>query len=137
MIEFTDEMVTALNNSAQDRMFVTVATASTSGMPDISYKGSTMAWDKDHIAFWERSLGTTYKNLQGNPQCCLLYTNFAARQVWKFFGSAAIHAAGDLRQRVMERTVQGELDRDPERKGAAIIVRIDQIVAGTQVIQER
>ena len=96
-----------------------------------------MAWDREHIAWWERSLGTTFRNLQENPQCCLLYRNSAARQVWKFFGVAEVLTQGDLRQEVMDRTVQAELDRDPERKGAAVVVRVDKIVMGPRVLQER
>jgi predicted pyridoxine 5'-phosphate oxidase superfamily flavin-nucleotide-binding protein len=137
MIEFTDEMVTALDNSFQDQMIVLVASASKAGMPDIAFKGSAFAWDKDHIAFWERSLGTTFRNLQENGQCCLLYRNFAARQVWKFFGVAEVYTEGDVRQQVMDRSVEAELARDPERKGAAVVVRIDKIVMGPQVLQER
>ena len=37
----------------------------------------------------------------------------------------------------MERTVQAELDRDPERTGVAVLVRVNRIVAGRNVIQSR
>ncbi|MEO9254039.1 MAG: pyridoxamine 5'-phosphate oxidase family protein [Tepidiformaceae bacterium] len=137
MIEFTPEMVTALNNSFEDRMIVEIASASKSGMPDLTFKGSAFAWDNEHIAYWERALGTTFRNLQENPQCCLLYRNAAARQVWKFFGVAEVYTEGEIRQQVMDRAVEAELNRDPERKGAAVIVRIDKIVMGPQVLQER
>ena len=137
MIEFTEDMTNALNNSFADQMVVTVASAGASGMPDIAFKGSAMAWDKEHIAFWERALGTTFRNLTENGQCCLLYRNTATRTAWKFFGVATVHAEGALRQQVMDRTVQAELDRDPERKGAAVVVRIDKIVQGPNVLQER
>src|SRR5207244_3122615 len=130
-----DEMVHALDNSFADRMIVVIASASTTGMPDIAFKGSAMAWDREHIAFWERALGTTFRNLQENPHCCLLYRNFEARQVWKFLGVAEVLTDGEVRQQVMDRTVQAELDRDPERKGAAVIVRVDKIVMGPNVLQ--
>ena len=137
MIEFSDEIVSALNNSFADRMIVTIATAGANGMPDIAFKGSTMAWDKEHIAFWERSLGTTYRNLKENPQCCLLYRNPETRQAWKFFGVAEVHTEGDLREKVMGRVVEAELKQDPEHKGAAVVIRIDRITRGSQVLQER
>jgi len=137
VIEFTDEMVEALNNSFPDRAPVMVASASPEGMPDIAFKGSAMAWDREHIAFWERSLGTTFRNLQANPQVCLLYRNAEKRLAWKFFGEAKVYTEGDLREKVMARTVQGELDRDPDHKGAAVVIRIDKIVMGPQVLQER
>ena len=137
MIEFTEDMTAALNNSFADRKIVEVVTASKDGVPDIAFKGSAMAWDSDHIAWWERSLGTTFSNVKENPNVCVLYANFEGRKVWKFFGVAEVHTEGPLRQKVMDRTVQAELDRDPERKGAAVIVRVDKIMQGPQVLQQR
>lgn len=137
MIEFTGEMTEALNNSFKDRMVVTVASASKAGMPDIALKGSAMAWDSEHIAFWERSLGTTFRNLQENGQCCLYYRNPEKRQSWKFFGVAEVYTEGETRYAVMERAEPAEVERDPERKGAAVIVRIDKITYGSEVLQER
>lgn len=137
MIEFTDEMKEAIAAAVADRVFVSIATASAAGTPDIAFKASMMIWDDDHFAFWERSLGQTYRNLRENPRCCLMYANFARRQSWKFLGIAEAFTDGDLRQRVMDRTIQYELDQDPERKGAAIVIRVDTIKRGAQVIQER
>lgn len=137
MIEFTDEMKEAIAGAVADRVFVTIATASAAGTPDIAYKASMMIFDDDHLAFWERSLGQTYRNLLENPQCCLMFANFAKRQSWKFLGVAQVLTEGELRQQVMDRTIQYELDQDPERKGAAILIRVDTIKRGPQVIQER
>ncbi|MGE5597227.1 MAG: pyridoxamine 5'-phosphate oxidase family protein [Hyphomicrobiales bacterium] len=137
MIEFTDEIVEALNNSFADRMFVMLGTASASGQPDIAFKGSAMAWDREHIAYWERSLGTSFRNLQENPKCCLMYRNPEKRIGWKFIGEAQVLTEGELREQVMARTVEFELSRDPERKGAAVIIRIDRITQGPQILQER
>lgn len=137
MIELTEEIATAINNSLADRMVVMVATAGASGMPDIAFKGSAIAWDKDHIAFWERSLHTTFRNLQENGQCCLLYRNTQTRQAWKFFGVAEVLTEGPFRQQVMDRSPEAELNMDPDRKGAAVIVRIDRVTQGSRVLQER
>ena len=137
MIELTDEIMTALNNSFADRMVVMVATAAGDGMPDISFKGSAFAYDREHIAFWERSLGQTFRNLVENPQICLQYRNTDTRQAWKFFGVAEVLTEGETRADVMSRTVQAELDRDPERKGAAVVVRVDKVIQAGQVLMQR
>src|SRR5215217_1207570 len=47
------------------------ATASKDGVPDLAPKGSTMVWDKDHLAFWERAHGTTLENLRENPHAAM------------------------------------------------------------------
>lgn len=137
MIAFSDDIVNALNNSFADRMIVMVATAAGDGMPDIAFKGSAFAYDREHIAFWERALGQTFRNLVENPRVCLLYRNTETRQAWKFFGTAEVLTEGEKRAAVMGRTVPAELDRDPERKGAAIVVRVDKIIEAGRVLMER
>lgn len=136
-IELTDEMRSALASALTDSAPVTVATAGAEGMPDIAFKGSSMVWDADHLAFWERSKGQTYRNMQENPKICLLYWNREKRQMWKFFGEAALYEAGELRDQVMAKTNELELSRDPERKGVAVVIRIDRVLQAGQVLMER
>ncbi len=136
-IALTPEMTESFANAMTSGNFVLVATASRAGHPDIAFKGSTMVWDADNIAFWERARGTTLSNLQENPNVCLLYRNPQARIIWKFFGVAELHESGQLREAVMARTIQLELDRDPERKGVAVVIRIDKVIQMGQVLMER
>ena len=137
MIEFTEEMKTAINSSFTDGLALLVGTASKAGMPDMAYKGSTMAFDGDHLAFWERSHGQTLRNLDENPQVCLIYRNPQTRLAFKFFGVAQLLKEGPVRQQIMDRTVEFELSRDPERTGVAVLIRIDKILQAGQVVQER
>jgi hypothetical protein len=116
---------------------VLVATASRAGMPDLAFKGSVMVWDEDHLAFWERAHGTTLQNMRENPQASLLYRNAQSRQAWKFFGTLELHDQGESRDAVMARTIPIELERDPERKGVAVIMRVDRVVQLGKVIMER
>ncbi len=136
-VELTDEMREALANAVKDGAPVLVASASAAGKPDIAFKGSAMVWDNDHLAFWERSRGTTMRNLEENGEVCLLYANLQARRFWKFFGHAEVLQDGALREEIMGRTVQFELDRDPERKGAGVLIRIDRVVQGPNVLMQR
>ena len=48
--------------------------------------------------------------------------------IWRFFGDAAVHEAGEIRDQVMARTVQAELDRDPERNGVAVLIRVEKVL---------
>lgn len=137
MIELTDEMKAAFETALADGAPVLVASANKDGMPDIAFKGSAMVFDTDHVAFWERALGTTFRNFQENPGACVLYRNPKTRTAWKMFGQATVLTEGDLRQQVMDRTIEFELNRDPERKGAAILIRIDRVLQAGQVLMER
>ncbi|MGH2584256.1 MAG: pyridoxamine 5'-phosphate oxidase family protein [Dehalococcoidia bacterium] len=131
------EMAEAVNSALAEGNVCLVGTASATGMPDIAFKGSVMVFDKDHLAFWERSKGQTLENVESNPQACVLYRSRERGVAWRFFGVAEVIAEGGLRQQVVERTVQAELDRDPERTGVAVLIRVDRIVAGRNVLQQR
>lgn len=137
MIEFSEEVKSAIGTAFTGGVPLAVATSSGAGMPDIALKGSTLVFDDDHLAFWERSHGQTLRNLEENPQVCLYYRNPQTRLSLKFFGVAELLREGEKRQRIMNRTVEFELSRDPERKGVAVLIRVDRVIKAGQVIQER
>jgi len=127
MIELTDEMKELLGSALADRMACLVGTATKDGRPQISPKGSVMVFDKDTLAYWERSLRSALDNVAENPHVVIYYNNSEKRVRWRFYGTATVHESGPVRDEVMSRTVQAELDRDPERKGVAVVVRVDLI----------
>jgi hypothetical protein len=141
-IQLSDEMRGALDRALTDRSPVMVATASAKGVPDLAFKGSTMVWDSEHLAFWERSHGQVERNLAENPNVALLYRNAETRTSWKFVGVAELlrhgeAAVADLRERIMARTTPIELDRDPQRVGTAVLIRVDLVIQGRAVIMHR
>jgi predicted pyridoxine 5'-phosphate oxidase superfamily flavin-nucleotide-binding protein len=139
MIKLTEEMKQRINNGFRDKKYCLWATSPKEGVPDMSFRGSTFVWDDEHIAFWDRSRGLSTKNLEENPKVCMLYVDFADRIGWRFYGQATIHKEGEMRQKIMERTIKDELDKDPERKGFGVLVRVDKIrrFSGDEIIQER
>jgi len=136
-IALTDEMARALDNALADRSPCLVATASVAGMPDVSYRGSIMVFDKEHLAFWERAKGETLSNLQENPWVCVFYRNAETRQSWRFYGEAEVVKDEPLRAEIMERVNQFELAQDPERTGYAVSIRIDRVRARNEMIMLR
>lgn len=136
-IALTEDMQNALNNALTDRLPCLVATASKAGMPDVSYRGSVLAFDDEHIAFWERVKGETLANLEENPQAVVFYRNPQTRIGWRFYGSAQVLKDGELRGRIMEKVHPFEIGQDPERNGYAVLIRVDRIRQGNDVIMER
>ncbi len=137
MIKLTDQMREAIDNALAEGAPIVVATAAPSGMPDIAFKGSVMVFDDEHLAFWERSAGQTLRNLEENPQACVLYRNPGRALAWRIFGATEIHRDDDLRRQIMDRTVEAELNRDPERKGVGVLMRVDRVIQGRDVIMQR
>jgi hypothetical protein len=115
-----------------------VATAG-DGTPDLAYRGSTMVLDKDHLAWWERTTGReTMANLGKNKRVAVWVRNpVRVRRPLRFYGEARVVESGPERDAVYDRVVQVEKDMDKERKGIAVIVRIDRVRAGPSDIQRR
>ncbi|MDP6821716.1 MAG: pyridoxamine 5'-phosphate oxidase family protein [Dehalococcoidia bacterium] len=138
MIDLTDEMKIALDNALVDKVPCILATASADGKPGIGYRGSVMAYDGQSLAYWERAKRGGLSNIQSSPYVILMYRNPGTRQAWKFFGKATLHETGEVREAVKARTVQAELDRDPDGNGFAVVVELDRVetMAG-EVLQSK
>ncbi len=139
MIKLTDQMRDLINPALEKGTPCLVATVSKDGTPNIGYKGSTMVFDDESLAYWERTRQGTLSNLEENPNVMVLFRDPATRAAWRFVGKATIHKEGPLREQVMERTVKAELDRDPERKGYAVVIKVDKVlgVTGQTPMQSR
>jgi len=139
MIKLTDDIKERIGKAFKEKKYCVWATSSKDGFPDISFRGSTFVWDDEHIAFWDRSRGISTKNLEGNPNVCMLYIDLTDRVGWRFYGKATLYKEGEMRQKIMDRTIKDELDKDPERKGNGVLVQVDKIrrYSGDEVFQER
>ena len=136
-IALTTEMTKALDDALINRSPCLVATSSAAGIPDVSYRGSVLVFDEEHLAFWERAKGETLSNVTENPQVCVLYSNAATRVSWRFYGSAEVLTGGAVRAAIMERVNQFELAQDPDRTGFAILVRVDRVRSRNETIMQR
>ena len=123
------EYADAVNAALAEGSPCVVATASATGAPSLGLKGSVMVFDREHLAFWDRTLGETLAQLRENPQVAVLYRNRERNLHVRFHGEATLHESGELREQIMARTVEAELDRDPERRGVGVLIRVDRVVA--------
>ena len=127
MISITGDMQEKIDNALVDGAPCFVGTASKAGKPQISMKGSVLVYDEETLAYWERARRTALKNVSENPRTVIFYRNPQERIGWRFHGTATVHESGAIRDAVMERTIQPELDRDPDRQGVAVLIKIDLI----------
>jgi general stress protein 26 len=138
MIALTDQMREMIDNALANGSPCILATASPDGEPDIGYKGSMMVFDNESLAYWERTKRQHLKNVVENAKVVVLFRDPKTRLNFRFHGLATVHQDGSIREQVMARTVKDELDKDPERKGAAVVIRVNKVtnLAG-QVLQSR
>src|SRR5438132_3114344 len=95
---------------------------SNDGQPDLALKGSLMVWDKDHLAWWERSKRETLAALGTNPRVAVFVRNPTRdRRTLRFYGTAQVVEDPELRERVWDRVRQVEKDTDKEKQGVACI----------------
>jgi general stress protein 26 len=138
MIKMTDEMRQFIDNGLANGMPCILATVSKDGQPNTSYRGSVMVFDDEHLAYWDRGKRQSVQDIEESPKVCIMFRHPEKRIIWRFYGAATTHREGALREQVMARVVQPELDRDPERQGAAIMIQVSKILTATgEVLQER
>ncbi|MFQ5540182.1 MAG: pyridoxamine 5'-phosphate oxidase family protein [Candidatus Binatia bacterium] len=139
MIKFTDEMKERIGTAFKDEKFCVWATSSKEGTPSISIRGSTFVWDDDHTAFWERSSQSGAEQIEGNPHVVMFYLDYKGKVGWLFYGEAKVYKEGEMRQKIMDRTIKAELDKNPEREGYGVILRIDKKCrhSGDKVLYDR
>ncbi|HSC43153.1 MAG: pyridoxamine 5'-phosphate oxidase family protein [Betaproteobacteria bacterium] len=138
MISISDQMKELIDNALANGSPCILATVSADGEPDIGYKGSMMVFDNESLAYWERTKRVHMKNVKENPRVIVLFRDAKTKAAWRFHGTATVHESGPIRDQVMARTVKDELDKDPERKGAAVVIRLDKITnMGGQVLSSR
>jgi hypothetical protein len=111
-----------------------VATVLPNGFAQVTPRGSTMVFDDEHLALWERGRGTTTENLQDGTKVTVFFRKPQLREsgvlpkggIARFYGVAKLHKSGPVYEEIWQRLIQPEKDRDPEKKGFGVLVKIDR-----------
>ena len=138
MLELTEEMQEAINNSLADQHPVVFASVGADGQPRLGFVGSIHVHSRDQFAIWLRKAdSTSADNIRANPKLAFLYRNPEKRQSWQFHGRAQVIEDPALRQRVYDESPEAERNFDAEMQGHAVVIDLDRIIERGQVIQER
>ena len=111
-----------------------VGVALPNGFAQISPRGSTMVYDEQHLALWERGKGSTNEQLRDGTKVTVFLRKPALREagvlpkggIARFYGTAKVHKSGAVYDRVWQKLIQPEKDRDPEKKGFAVLISVDR-----------
>jgi Pyridoxamine 5'-phosphate oxidase len=138
LIQLTNDMKRSINGALIDRMPVVVSYVDSEGQPHISFRGTAQAYSDDQLAVWIRNPdGGILRGIETNPRVALLYRNPAERKGWQFLGRARRDDDESVRQTVFDNSPQFERSQDPERKGVAVIIDLDRVIARGEVLMER
>ncbi|HEY7254538.1 MAG TPA: pyridoxamine 5'-phosphate oxidase family protein [Methylomirabilota bacterium] len=111
-----------------------VATVRPDGFAQVTPRGSTMVYDDEHLALWERGQGSTSAALADGARVTVFFRKPQLREsgllprggIARFYGTAEIHRTGPVYEEVWRRLVQPEKDRDPDRKGFAVLISVQR-----------
>jgi hypothetical protein len=121
-------------NTAFPEHVCLVGTAQPDGHAQISPRGSTMVFDDEHIALWERGKGSTTASLHDGSKVTVYFRKPQLRAdgvlpkggIARFYGTAQVVKSGPAYDEVWRRLVQPEKDRDPDKKGFAVLIKVER-----------
>lgn len=121
-------------NTAFPANYCLVAMMLPNGYAQVTARGSTMVFDDDHIALWERGRGSTTSNMKDGSKVTIFFSKPQLRAdgilpkggIARFYGIAKIYKSGPIYDKVWERLIQPEKDRDPDKKGWAVLIAVER-----------
>lgn len=79
------------------------ATVTPDGRPNLSPKGTIRVWDEQRLFFLDIASPRTRANLLHRPELELNVVDPLSRRGWRFRGTAALHADGEIHRRATRR----------------------------------
>ncbi len=104
------------------------------GFAQVTPRGGIMVLDDDHLASWERGKGSSAAGMADGTKVTIYFRKPALRAdgtlpkggIARFYGTARIVKSGPAYEEVWRRLVQPEKDRDPEKKGFAVLIKVER-----------
>jgi hypothetical protein len=121
-------------NTAYPANVCLLASVLPNGFAQVTPRGGTMVYYDEHIGLWERGSGTTAGNMTDGSKLTIYFRNPLLREngilprggIARLYGTATIHKSGPVYDEVWRRLVQPEKDRDPGRKGYAVLIAVER-----------
>ncbi len=104
------------------------------GFAQVTPRGGIMVFDDHHLASWERGKGSSAAGLADGTKVTIYFRKPALRAdgtlpkggIARFYGTAKIVKSGPEYEEVWRRLVQPEKDRDPDKKGFAVLIKVER-----------
>ncbi len=105
------------------------------GYAQISPRGSTQVYDDGHISLWERGRGSTTSHMKDGTKVTIYFANMVLKEsgllpyggIARLYGTASVHKSGEVTDKVWDRLIEPEKKWDPERKGWAVLIKIERV----------
>jgi hypothetical protein len=109
-----------------------IGTVLDSGFAQITPRGSAQVYDGEHVSIWERGRGSTSAQMKDGSKVTVFYFNLGSKDVLpigglaRLYGTATVHKSGPVYDKVWERLIEPEKKSDPEKKGWAVLIKVDK-----------
>ncbi len=127
-IELSDAIQETVNGALMSGRPIIVSAVTPEGEPNVSFRGSVQVDGSDELVLWIRNPeGSLAKSVGAQPKIVLTYADFSTRTFYMFNGRARLDSDEARRTAVYDGQPQPEKDRDPDKKGTAIVVDLDSV----------
>ncbi len=104
------------------------------GYAQVTPRGSTQVFDDGHFSLWERGRGSTTENFADGTKVTIYFRKAQLRAdgilpkggIARFYGTARLFKSGPIYEQVWTRLIQPEKDRDPDKKGFAVLIEVER-----------
>ncbi|MEI9994341.1 MAG: pyridoxamine 5'-phosphate oxidase family protein [Rhizomicrobium sp.] len=109
-----------------------IGTVLADGFAQITPRGSAQVYDGEHISLWERGRGSTAAQMADGTKATVFFFDLSKRDMLpigglaRLYGTATVHKSGPVYDKVWERLIEPEKNSDPEKKGWAVLIKIDR-----------
>jgi hypothetical protein len=130
-LELNDAIKEAIGTAFESLNFVTVAYNGDDGWPHVSRRGSTQVFGPQQMAIWVRKRDDGLaKAVETRPEVTLFYLDLIERGVaYTFYGRGHVSTDPDVADQVFAASPEPEQAQDPDRKGVALIIELERVVA--------
>lgn len=127
-IDLSGDIAEAINGAAAAGRAITIAYVDEDGTPSMSFRGSTQVYSKDQVAVWARTPDQGLPvNVKERPKVSLLYYDRQTPGPFFLTIKGRARVAPEANEHVYDHMIKGEQERDPERKGVAVVVDVDSV----------
>ena len=115
-----------------------VSTLLDDGYCQVALRGSIHVYDQDTLAYWDRGSGSTHDTVKDGTKITVFFRNgdlsgrsgtgeLPAGGTARFYGLAEVHEEdGEIRDKVWNGMIPVERERDPEKAGRAVLVKLEK-----------
>jgi hypothetical protein len=121
-------------NTAYPQFVCLIGSVLPDGYAQVTPRGSTMVFNDDHFALWERGRGSTNAHLGDGTKLTVFFRKPPLREagllprggIARFYGTARIYRSGPIYEEIWERLIEPEKNSDPNKKGFGVLIKVER-----------